>query len=326
METKNILLVFWPALIVSLIIGPVLIPMLRRLKFGQMEREDGPQSHLKKAGTPTIGGLIFLVPVIIGGLVLYFTGIAPKILPALLATVGFAIVGFIDDILKIVRKNKDGLKPWKKMGALLIVAVAFAAYVAFSDDYGTVIQIDFFGLHTSFDMAWGFIPFTVFLLLAMTNAVNLTDGLDGLCSGCSFFVFLMFSLIVIKEGEHLSVAYFGLLFMAALIGFMFFNFYPAKVFMGDTGSLALGGALGACAVCMGKPLILLLAGLLFVIEALSDILQVLYFKKTGGKRLFKMAPIHHHFELCGWKETKVVFVFWAFTLACCIAGWFCVCL
>ena len=324
MDTKILLIVFWSALILTLILGPICIPILRKLKFGQTEREDGPESHLKKAGTPTIGGIIFLLPVIIGGIVLYFMGVAEDILPALLATVGFAIVGFLDDILKIIRKNKVGLKPWLKMGALLIVAAAFSVYVALSPKYGTVIQIDFFGLHTSLDLAWGFIPFTIFMLLAMTNSVNLTDGLDGLCSGCSFFVFLLFILVPLKEGKNLSIMYLSLLFVAALLGFLFFNFYPAKVFMGDTGSLALGGALGACAVCLGKPLILLLAGLIFVIEALSDILQVLYFKKTGGKRIFKMAPIHHHFELCGWKETKVVYVFWTFTLICCVAAYFCV--
>ena len=324
MNLKPLIIVFWAVLAASLLMGPVYIPLLKRLKFGQTEREDGPQSHLAKAGTPTIGGLIFLTPVLIASLILYFTDYAPKILPLLFVTIGFAAVGFLDDFLKIVRHNKVGLKPWQKMAILFVVSVIFSAYIAFSDAYGTEIAIDFFGLHTSLNLGWFFIPFTVFLLLAMTNAVNLTDGLDGLCGGCSAFLFLLFMMITLYQANNISVTYFSVSFIGSLLGFLFFNFHPAKVFMGDTGSLALGGAIGACAIVMQKPLILLLAGLLFVIEALSDILQVLYFKKTGGKRLFKMAPIHHHFELCGWSELKVVFVFWGFTLVCCIAAGLCV--
>jgi phospho-N-acetylmuramoyl-pentapeptide-transferase len=323
-EIKPMIIVFWALLAGALIMGPIYIPLLKRLKFGQTEREDGPQSHLSKAGTPTIGGLIFLTPVFIGSLVLYFTGLAEKILPLLFVTIGFAAVGFLDDFLKIVRHNKDGLKPWKKMGCLLIVSVIFSAYVAFSGDYGTQIAIDFFGLHTTLNMAWLFIPFSVFILLAMTNAVNLTDGVDGLCGGCSLFVFFLFMVITLSESTNLSVSYFSVCFIGSLVGFLFFNYHPAKVFMGDTGSLALGGAMGACAILMQKPLILILAGLLFVIEALSDIIQVAYFKKTGGKRFFKMAPIHHHFELCGWSEVKVVWVFWGFTVLCCAIAGLCV--
>ena len=324
MNWKPLIVAFWAALAAALLMGPVYIPLLKRLKFGQTERDDGPESHLVKAGTPTIGGLIFLTPVVIAALVLYFTGIASEILPLLFVTVGFAAVGFFDDFLKIIRHNKVGLKPWRKMAALLVVSVAFSAYIAFSGEYSTEIAIDFFGLHTSLNLGWFFIPFSVFLLLAMTNAVNLTDGLDGLCAGCSLFLFLLFVILPLYFAENLSVAYFSICFIGTLLGFLFFNFYPAKVFMGDTGSLALGGAMGACAIVMQKPLILLLAGLLFVIEALSDILQVVYFKKTGGKRIFKMAPIHHHFELCGWSELKVVFVFWGFTLFCCAAAALCV--
>ena len=324
MILKPLIIVFWTALAAALLMGPVYIPLLKRLKFGQTEREDGPQSHLTKAGTPTIGGLIFLTPVFLACLVLYFTGYAEKVLPLLFVTIGFAAVGFIDDFLKIIKKNKDGLKPWKKMACLFAVSVLFSAYIAFSGDYGTEIAIDFFGLHMSLNLGWFFIPFTVFLLLAMTNAVNLSDGVDGLCGGSSLLLFVLFTLITLYQGENISVTYFSVAFIGSLLGFLFFNFHPAKVFMGDTGSLALGGAMGACAVVMQKPLILLLAGLLFVIEALSDILQVLYFKKTKGKRLFKMAPIHHHFELCGWSELKVVFAFWGFTLICCVLAGLCV--
>lgn len=324
MDLKPLTIVFWAVLAAALLMGPVYIPMLKRLKFSQTEREDGPESHLAKAGTPTIGGLIFLTPVFASSLILYFTGYAEKILPLLFVTIGFAAVGFLDDFLKIIRHNKVGLKPWQKMIFLLLVSVAFSAYIAFSGDYGTEIAIDFFGFHTSLNLGWLFIPFSVFLLLAMTNAVNLTDGLDGLCGGCSVFLFLLFMMITLYQGNNISVTYFSVSFIGSLLGFLFFNFHPAKVIMGDTGSLALGGAMGACAIVMQKPLILLLAGALFVIEALSDILQVLYFKKTGGKRLFKMAPIHHHFELCGWSENKVVFAFWGFTLVCCILAGLCV--
>lgn len=324
MNTTALIIVFWAVLAGALLMGPIYIPMLRKLKFGQMEREDGPQSHLNKAGTPTIGGLIFITPVFIASLVLYFTGIAKEILPIAFVTIGFAAVGFLDDYLKILRKNKDGLKPKFKMAALLLVAVAFSVYMAFFNDYGTTIQIEFFGVGTDLNLGWLYIPFVIFVLLAMTNAVNFSDGVDGLCSGCAIPQFIMFAVITILEAKNLSVTYFSIIFVAALLGFLFFNFYPAKVFMGDTGSLALGGAITACAIIMQKPLILLISGIIYIVENLSVIIQVAYFKKTGGKRFFRMAPIHHHFELGGWNEIKVWTVFVGFTTLCCAVAALCV--
>lgn len=324
MDVKAMIIVFWAVLAGTILMGPIYIPMLKRLKFGQMEREDGPQSHLNKAGTPTIGGLIFITPMLIASIVLYFTGLATEILPVAFVTVGFAAVGFLDDFLKIIKKNKDGLKPMYKMAALLIVAAAFAVYVAFFTEGGTVIKIEFFGMGTDLDLGWLFIPFTIFVLLAMTNAVNFSDGVDGLCSGCALVQFAMFSVITIMEATHTSVTYFSVILIACLLGFLFFNFYPAKVFMGDTGSLALGGAITACAIVMQKPLILLISGIIYIVENLSVIIQVAYFKKTGGKRFFRMAPIHHHFELGGWKEVKVWSVFVAFTALCCLVAAVCV--
>ncbi|MBE7056933.1 MAG: phospho-N-acetylmuramoyl-pentapeptide-transferase [Ruminococcaceae bacterium] len=324
MNIKALIIAFWAVLAVALLMGPVYIPLLRKLKFGQMEREDGPQSHLNKAGTPTIGGLIFITPVLIASIVLYFTGLAPKILPIAFVTVGFAAVGFLDDFLKIIRKNKDGLKPKFKMAALLLVAIVFTLYIVFFTDYGTIIHIEFFGLGTDLNLGWLYIPFTVFVLLAMTNAVNFSDGVDGLCSGCALMQFAMFSVITILEAKNISVTYFSVIFIAALLGFLFFNFYPAKVFMGDTGSLALGGAITACAIVMQRPLILLISGIIYIVENLSVIIQVAYFKKTGGKRFFRMAPIHHHFELGGWNEIKVWTVFVAFTAMCCAVAALCV--
>lgn len=324
MDVKTLIIVFWAALAGALLVGPVYIPLLKKLKAGQTEREDGPKSHLSKAGTPNIGALIFLTPVLIISIVLHFMGIATQILPVIFVTIGFAVVGFIDDFLKIVRKNKEGLKPWKKMTGLLLVAVIFTLYIVFFSDYGTKIDIEFFGLATQLDLGWLYIPFTVFMLLAMTNAVNFSDGLDGLCSSCALLQFALFSVITIMEAQNTSVTYLSVAFIGALLGFLFFNFHPAKVFMGDTGSLALGGAIGACAIVMQKPLILLISGLLYVIEALSVIIQVTYFRKTGGKRFFRMAPIHHHFEVGGWSELKVWAVFVAFTAACCLVAGLCV--
>lgn len=324
MDVKILIIVFWAALGGALLLGPVYIPLLKKLKFGQTEREDGPQSHLSKAGTPNIGALIFLTPILIISIVLYCMGIATRILPILFVTIGFAAVGFVDDFLKIIRHNKDGLKPKFKMAGLLLVALIFTVYIVFFTDYGTVIDIEFFGLETQLDLSWFYIPFTVFMLLAMTNAVNFSDGVDGLCSGCALMQFAMFSVITIIEAQNTSVTYFSVAFIGALLGFLFFNFHPAKVFMGDTGSLALGGAISACAIVMQKPLIIIVSGLIYIIEIMSVIIQVTYFKKTGGKRFFRMAPIHHHFEVGGWSELKVWGVFVAFTAVCCLVAGLCV--
>lgn len=258
-----------------------------------------------------------MTPLIVVTLVLYFKGMAPKVIPLLWTTVGFGFVGFLDDLIKIVKKRKDGLKAYQKMTLLFVVSLAFVFYIAQKDYIDNTIVIDFFGYTKTFDLKWMFIPFCILILLSATNAVNLTDGLDGLCAGSSFIVFVLFSVVAILFYPNDSVAYFAVAMAGGLLGFLLFNFNPAKVFMGDTGSLAIGGAMGACAILLQRPLLLIIAGLLFVLEALSVILQVSFFKVTKGKRLFRMAPIHHHFELCGWSERKVVTVFWLFTLLCC---------
>jgi len=306
----------------AVLLAPFYIPLLRRLKFGQTIRYNGPQSHLKKQGTPTIGALIFLTPLIAVTLVLYFKGMAPEVIPLLWTTVGFGFVGFLDDLIKIVKKRKDGLKAYQKMTLLFLVSLAFVFYIAEKDYIDNTIVINFFGYAKTFDLKWAFIPFCILILLSATNAVNLTDGLDGLCAGSSFVVFVLFSVVSILLCPNDSVAYFSVAMAGGLLGFLLFNANPAKVFMGDTGSLAIGGAMGACAILLQRPLLLIIAGFLFVIEALSVILQVSFFKITKGKRLFLMAPIHHHFELCGWSERKVVAVFWIFTLLCCVLAYF----
>lgn len=306
----------------AVLLAPFYIPLLRRLKFGQTIRYNGPQTHLKKQGTPTIGALIFITPLIIVSLILFFTDIAPQIIPLLWTTVGFAFVGFLDDLIKIVKKSKDGLKPYQKMTLLFIVSLAFVFYITQKKYVDNSIILQFFGLNVSLNLSWVFIPFCVLILLSSTNAVNLTDGLDGLCAGSSFIVFMLFAAISILLCPNDSVAYFTVAMAGGLLGFLLFNANPAKVFMGDTGSLAIGGAIGACAIMLQRPLIILIAGAIFVIEALSVILQVGFFKITKGKRLFRMAPIHHHFELCGWSERKVVVVFWLFTLVCCVLTFF----
>lgn len=306
----------------AVVLAPFYIPFLRRLKFGQTIRDNGPQTHLKKQGTPTIGALIFITPLIIVTLVLYFLDIAPQIIPLLWTTVGFAFVGFLDDFLKIIKKSKDGLKPYQKMVLLFVVSLAFVFFITYKDYVDNTIIIDFFGLSAKINLSWFFIPFSVLILLSATNAVNLTDGLDGLCAGSSFIVFILFAVVSIVLCPNDSIAHFSVTMAGGLLGFLLFNANPAKVFMGDTGSLALGGAMGACVIMLQRPLLLIIAGLIFVIEALSVMLQVSYFKITKGKRLFKMAPIHHHFELCGWSEKKVVTVFWLFTILCCVLAFF----
>ncbi len=305
----------------AVLLAPLYIPLLRRLKFGQTVRYNGPQTHLKKQGTPTIGALIFLTPLLVVSLVLYFMKLAPEIIPLLWTAVGFGFVGFLDDLIKIVKKRKDGLLAYQKMALLFVVSLAFVFYITHKGYVDNTIILEFFGLKAALDLSWLFIPFCVLILLSTTNAVNLSDGLDGLCGGISFIVFIFFTIVSVVLCPNDSVALFSVSMAGGLLGFLIFNANPAKVFMGDTGSLAIGGAVGACAIMLQRPLLIIIAGLIFVIEALSVILQVGFFKLTKGKRLFRMAPIHHHFELCGWGERKVVVVFWIFTLLCCILAY-----
>ena len=275
---------------ISLILGPVVIPFLRKLKMGQTERVEGVQSHLKKAGTPTMGGVIILASVAVTSLI--YVKDYPQIIPVLFLTVGFGLIGFLDDYLKVVMKRSDGLYPMQK-----------TMIVPFTHGY-------------ELNLGWLAIPVLFFAVIGTVNGTNFTDGLDGLASSVTVLVATFFTVVAIgtKSGiEPITCAVVG-----ALMGFLLFNVYPASVFMGDTGSLALGGFVAGTAYMMQMPLYIIIVGFIYLVEVISVILQVTYFKKTGGKRLFKMAPIHHHFELCGWSETRVVAVFSIVTAILCL--------
>lgn len=309
---------------ITIIIALIIIPILKKMKVGQIEREDGPESHLKKQGTPTMGGIIIMISMAIGTAVsyIYFSikgqiDISQKLLPILCLTIGFGIIGFIDDFKKLVLKNTKGLKPSYKMLGLLIISVAYVIFLTKGLNIGTDIIIP--GLKTSvYLQMWVYIPFAIIVILATTNAVNLTDGIDGLSSSvCTIIITCLTVIGMYKRMPEIYI--FGSIVIGATLGFLMFNLHPAKVFMGDTGSLLLGGVISAMALYLKMPLLLLVIALIPVIETLSVIIQVAYFKKTG-KRVFKMAPLHHHFELSGWKESKVVIVFSLATLALCIIG------
>ncbi|EGD46692.1 phospho-N-acetylmuramoyl-pentapeptide-transferase [Ruminiclostridium papyrosolvens DSM 2782] len=312
--TSEHIIAFAASFLLALIAGPILIPFLRRLKFGQTVRDDGPQTHLKKMGTPTIGGLIFIVPITLTSI--YFYQSYPQIIPVLMSTLGFAAVGFIDDFIKVVKKRKDGLFAGQKTFFELIVCVSFAFYVMRYTEAGSSIVIPF---TNTFIQPWVYFILIVLFMYFFSNAVNITDGLDGLCAGVTLVVAIFFTIVSLTNGEWGYIKVFSAAIAGGCLGFLAFNIHPAKVFMGDTGSLALGGALASIAVMMRMPLILFLVGGIYLIEALSVILQVASFKLTG-KRIFKMAPIHHHFELKGWKETKVVAVFIIVTVLLAIAS------
>lgn len=304
---------------ITVILGLIIIPILKKLKIGQVVRDDGPQSHLSKSGTPTMGGIIMLITMIILSIVLYIK--YPHILPIVLITVGFGIVGFIDDYIKLVLKNPKGLLPRYKMLGLLVVAVIFVVYLQYGLNIGTDIQIPFIKSYITLPM-WLYIPFAVFVILACTNSLNLTDGLDGLASGIMVIIMGFFTVVSIMY-NNIEMSIFSIIVAGTCIGFLVFNLKPAKVFMGDTGSLALGGAFCAVGLYLKIPLIIIIVAGICVLEALSVMIQVIYFKKTG-KRFFKMAPLHHHFELSGFSEWKVVWMFWTITLILCVIGYFAV--
>lgn len=299
--------------ILGIIFCPLLIPVLRRLKFGQTERDDGPESHLKKQGTPTMGGIAILAAFAIGGI--FFIKENPDGLVVLLVTLGFGIIGFIDDYIKVVKKRSLGLTPIQKIVGQFVITGLFTFYIIKSG-IGTDILIPFTKGMT-IDLGIIYIPFLFVAVIGTVNGVNLTDGLDGLASGVTLIVAVFFMMVAWAAGS-------GILPIAgaaagSLLAFLIFNAYPAKVFMGDTGSLALGGFVAATAFILKMPIFILIVGFIYLIESLSVIIQVGYFKKTG-KRIFKMAPIHHHFELCGWSETKVVTVFYIVTAMLCLIG------
>lgn len=316
--TSTEVAVFAGTFILTLIAGPVVIPMLRRLKFGQTIRDDGPATHLKKMGIPTVGGLIFIIPMIITSLILV-PGY-PGILPVLLVTLGYTAIGFIDDMIKVVKKNKDGLNPKQKSFGLLLVSSAFAFYTAYHPELGTGMILPFLGIDAVVELpVWLFIPLVIIVMYLITNSVNMTDGVDGLAAGVTLIVAVFFTIVAMMKPEWDNVKMICAITAGGCLGFLVFNIHPAKVIMGDTGSLALGGVVGAAAVLMKMPWMLLVAGAIYAVESLSVFIQVVSFK-LRGKRVFKMAPIHHHFELSGWKETKVVRVFWLITIVLCLIG------
>ena len=299
--------------VLSVLMGPVVIPFLRRLKMGQTERVEGVQSHLKKAGTPTMGGVMILISVLVTSL--FYVKDYPKIIPVLFVTVGFGLIGFLDDYLKVVMKRSDGLFPMQKMALQIVVTAVFAFYLVKFTDVSLTMLIPFSG-GKYLDIGWLAIPLLFIAVIGTVNGVNFTDGLDGLASSVTVLVAIFFTVIAVgtKSGlEPVTCAVVG-----ALLGFLLFNVYPAKVFMGDTGSLALGGFVASTAYMLRMPIFILIVGMIYFVEVLSVMIQVTYFKKTGGKRFFKMAPIHHHFELCGWSETRVVAVFSIITAILCL--------
>lgn len=294
--------------ILTVLLAPIGIPMLRRLKFGQSIREEGPQSHMKKAGTPTMGGILFLLSIIVTTIAcgLLFDVFTTHTVVLLLVFVGFGIIGFLDDGIKVIFKRNLGLTSLQKLIGQIVIAIA--AYLLLRlGTFDTAIAIPF--TEWKVDLGVLYIAFLIFWLVGFSNAVNLTDGLDGLVAGTASIAFAAFGVLALFNGQA-DIALFAFAVTGALLGFLIFNANPAKVFMGDTGSLALGGALGMLSVLVKQELLLLLIGLVFVIETLSVILQVGSFK-LRKKRIFKMSPIHHHFELSGWSEWKVVLVFWS---------------
>ena len=295
-QTKILLISFFVTIVLALII----IPILRKLKVGQIEREDGPESHLKKQGTPTMGGIIIMISMIILGLFSYIylslqgnAETAKNLLPLLCLTIGFGIIGFIDDFKKLVLKNTKGLKPSYKMLGLLIISVMYVLFLTSWINLGTETYIPILKIYIDIPL-YVYIPFAILVILAATNAVNLTDGIDGLSSSVCTIIITCLTVIGIIFNVQ-EVVIFGSIVIGATLGFLMFNLHPAKVFMGDTGSLLLGGVISALALYLKMPLILLVIAFIPVLETLSVIIQVAYFKKTGN-RIFKMAPLHHHFE------------------------------
>lgn len=314
-EYKDIIRIIIISFAITLLLGPIIIPLLRRLKIGQSIREDGPKTHLKKSGTPTMGGLIMLTAVIITTIT---SGIFNKdMIVLLLSTLGFGLIGFIDDFIKVVMKRSLGLKAYQKLIGQIALAVILAVYQSNMSMLGTKVIVPFLD-NTYLDLGRLYVPFIAFVVVGTVNSVNLTDGLDGLASGITLIVLSFFGLISLNIGMK-SIAVFSAALTGACLGFLRYNSYPAKVIMGDTGSMALGGAVSAIAVLLNLPLIIPIVGGIYFAEALSVIIQVTSFKLTG-KRVFLMSPLHHHFELKGWKETRVVITFWIVTVILCLIG------
>lgn len=319
-EIKILLITF----AISVVCGLITIPILKKLKVGQIERDDGPASHLKKQGTPTMGGIIIIISIIIAvvGTCFYYTmqgehEISKKLLPMLLVIIGMGMIGFIDDFKKLFLKNTEGLKPKYKMFGLLVISVIYVLFLVYGFKIGTKTYIPIFKFYINIPV-FIYIPLAVLVMLATTNAVNLTDGVDGLSSSVSAIIITCLTVVGISKQIY-EVSIIGSIVIGAVLGFLIFNLHPAKIFMGDTGSLMLGGIISAIALYLKMPLLLILIAIIPILETLSVIIQVAYYKKTGN-RIFKMAPLHHHFELSGWRENKVVVVFSVITLVMCVIG------
>ena len=334
---QRMIFAFIAAAAISMLLAPVFIPMLRRLKFGQVERKEGPHANSAKEGTPTMGGIMFIISIVVAAAVFSIYNIALSFsIPAILMMLAFGLVGFLDDFIKVRLKRNLGLKAYQKIIAQLLLSFAVAYYAYKSEFIGSVLYDPIFG---EIDLGWGYIPFIMFVVIAIVNSANLTDGLDGLLGGVSIVysiamgvLFLYFAgvfntgfagnpLFVAHSDGMISMAVFAFAVAGGCTGFLKSNSYPAKVFMGDTGSLFLGGAVAALAFAYDMPLVLILVGIVYICETMSDILQVGYFKLTHGKRIFKMAPLHHHFEMCGWKETKIVAVFTTVSAIFCVLAY-----
>lgn len=313
MET-TILLPVLISFLLSVVLCPLFIPFLRKLKFGQYVRDDGPQSHLKKQGTPTMGGILILFSIVITSIC--FLHGRKDLLAVLFATVGYGIIGFLDDYIKVVMKRSMGLRAWQKIVAQLVVTAVFGYYILNVLEIGTAVYIPFLGTYA--DLHYLYYPFLFFVMLGTVNGVNLTDGLDGLASSVTVLVAVFFTVAALYFGSDITIITCAV--AGSLMGFLVYNVHPASVFMGDTGSLALGGFVAASALVLRLPVFIVIVGIIYLAETVSVMIQVTYFKLTGGKRFFKMAPLHHHFEMCGWSETKIVAVFSIVTALACLIG------
>ena len=311
-------IILFVSFIATVVLGAIVVPILKKKKIGQVVREEGPQSHLQKNGTPIMGGIVIIL--VVTAILAFFVKDYPILVMPMVAVFGYGLVGFLDDFKKLVLKDPEGLSPKKKMAGLFIVTVALIILYLYVYKLGPSIIIPFFAQPIALWLPV-FILFMTFILLGTTNAVNLTDGLDGLATGVTAIIMTFFTLAALKQ-QNTAMAIFSASMVGSCIGFLMFNMHPAKVFMGDTGSLALGGAIAIVALILKMPLYLAIVALVCIIDTLSVMLQVVYFKMTGGKRLFKMAPFHHHLELSGYKETTVVLLFWIITVICCVVAYF----
>lgn len=319
MNIQIVYLIF--AFVFTAFLGKLIIPVLKKLKVGQSEREDGPRSHLRKQGTPTMGGIMMMLTIIV------FTAICcllnrevefvKPVLMVAIASLGFGFVGFVDDFKKVVLHNTEGLNPKLKMLGLLLVASIYTMFLVEYSNVSTDLILPFIDFKLSLP-TWIFIPFTILVMLSTTNAVNLTDGVDGLAASVVAIILTAISIIAMKLG-YTEISILGSIVVGSCLGFLVYNFHKAKVMMGDTGSLLLGGVISSMAIYLQIPLFLLIIAIIPIAETLSDILQVMYFRRTG-KRLFRMAPLHHHFELIGWRENRVVGVFSLITFIACVIG------